>query len=99
MSFSLCVFICVLFCVCRPYTVFVFKQKTAYEVRISDWSSDVCSSDLTTAGVSHWLFTGQISASTGFVVYSALVANWVFVATNTLLLLAAILGQDRKSVV
>src|SRR3546814_5137031 len=24
-----------------------FKQKTAYEVRISDWSSDVCSSDLT----------------------------------------------------
>src|SRR3546814_6496860 len=26
--------------------VFVFEQKTAYEVRISDWSSDVCSSDL-----------------------------------------------------
>src|SRR3546814_7167148 len=26
--------------------VFVFKQKTAYEMRISDWSSDVCSSDL-----------------------------------------------------
>src|SRR3546814_2510723 len=31
---------------------FFFKQKTAYEMRISDWSSDVCSSDLTgkTAG-------------------------------------------------
>src|SRR3546814_3931779 len=27
------------------YLVFFFKQKTAYEVRISDWSSDVCSSD------------------------------------------------------
>src|SRR3546814_19022538 len=26
---------------------FFFKQKTAYEMRISDWSSDVCSSDLT----------------------------------------------------
>src|SRR3546814_3735077 len=26
--------------------IFFFKQKTAYEVRISDWSSDVCSSDL-----------------------------------------------------
>src|SRR3546814_8455717 len=26
--------------------VFFFKQKTAYEIRISDWSSDVCSSDL-----------------------------------------------------
>src|SRR3546814_17775028 len=28
---------------------FFFKQKTAYEVRISDWSSDVCSSDLSNA--------------------------------------------------
>src|SRR3546814_6455037 len=28
------------------YCFFFFKQKTAYEVRISDWSSDVCSSDL-----------------------------------------------------
>src|SRR3546814_6074122 len=28
---------------------FVFKQKTAYEMRISDWSSDVCSSDLSTS--------------------------------------------------
>src|SRR3546814_4444244 len=29
---------------------FVFKQKTAYEMRISDWSSDVCSSDLIEIG-------------------------------------------------
>src|SRR3546814_4336485 len=29
------------------YFFFFFKQKTAYEMRISDWSSDVCSSDLT----------------------------------------------------
>src|SRR3546814_6362123 len=28
------------------FTFFFFKQKTAYELRISDWSSDVCSSDL-----------------------------------------------------
>src|SRR3546814_4188393 len=28
------------------YLCFCFKQKTAYEMRISDWSSDVCSSDL-----------------------------------------------------
>src|SRR3546814_7857834 len=28
------------------WTFFFFKQKTAYELRISDWSSDVCSSDL-----------------------------------------------------
>src|SRR3546814_10206495 len=29
---------------------FFFKQKTAYEMRISDWSSDVCSSDLVAEG-------------------------------------------------
>src|SRR3546814_1576298 len=34
--------------------VFFFKQKTAYEMRISDWSSDVCSSDL---GVKHFIFS------------------------------------------
>src|SRR3546814_7051494 len=33
----------VLYVVCL---IFFFKQKTAYEMRISDWSSDVCSSDL-----------------------------------------------------
>src|SRR3546814_21147224 len=31
---------------CLLYVCFFFKQKTAYEMRISDWSSDVCSSDL-----------------------------------------------------
>src|SRR3546814_472476 len=30
----------------RSFVCFFFKQKTAYEMRISDWSSDVCSSDL-----------------------------------------------------
>src|SRR3546814_2565539 len=34
---------CLLFC---SFFFFFFKQKTAYEMRISDWSSDVCSSDL-----------------------------------------------------
>src|SRR3546814_9560216 len=34
--------------ICARYiSLFFFKQKTAYELRISDWSSDVCSSDLT----------------------------------------------------
>src|SRR3546814_2380963 len=32
------------------FVFFFFKQKTAYEMRISDWSSDVCSSDLAQAG-------------------------------------------------
>src|SRR3546814_7283313 len=33
-------------CLCVVLLFFFFKQKTAYEMRISDWSSDVCSSDL-----------------------------------------------------
>src|SRR3546814_10112805 len=37
---------CEMFCV----FLFFFKQKTAYEMRISDWSSDVCSSDLPMVG-------------------------------------------------
>src|SRR3546814_5715907 len=37
--------------------LFFFKQKTAYEMRISDWSSDVCSSDL--------LFIGSILPKSG----------------------------------
>src|SRR3546814_3133788 len=37
--FCALVFLCILI-------FFFFKQKTAYEMRISDWSSDVCSSDL-----------------------------------------------------
>src|SRR3546814_8937659 len=39
--------VCVLF-----FSFFFFKQKTAYEMRISDWSSDVCSSDLLRGNVS-----------------------------------------------
>src|SRR3546814_7555159 len=37
--------------VCDMLFCFFFKQKSAYEMRMSDWSSDVCSSDLT---VSRW---------------------------------------------
>src|SRR3546814_12887545 len=36
-----------------PVLVFFFKQKTAYEMRISDWSSDVCSSDLRSRRAAH----------------------------------------------
>src|SRR3546814_1246667 len=39
---------------------FFFKQKTAYEMRISDWSSDVCSSDL--------FFAGRLSVRVGSIV-------------------------------
>src|SRR3546814_6170326 len=39
--------VCIMWCdVLCCFIVFFFKQKTAYDMRISDWSSDVCSSDL-----------------------------------------------------
>src|SRR3546814_20760483 len=64
---SVCLFLCnlviVQLYVCVSYSLvvqlfdafvalfFFFKQKTAYEMRISDWSSDVCSSDLLRPGI------------------------------------------------
>src|SRR3546814_4851964 len=52
--FTLCIFLhfiiyllfCIHYCIFIFCCFFFFKQKTAYEMRISDWSSDVCSSDL-----------------------------------------------------
>lgn len=46
-----------------------------------------------TQGLSRWLFIGQLAASTGFVVYSWLLGNWVFVVTNVLMLATAGVGQ------
>ncbi|WP_437777842.1 hypothetical protein [Sorangium sp. So ce1097] len=46
----------------------------------------------TSEGVSRWLFIGQLAASVGFVVYSWLVENWVFVATNLLMVANALAG-------
>src|SRR3546814_8325406 len=45
------VYVIVLYVISFLMVFFFFKQKTAYEMRISDWSSDVCSSDLRTLGV------------------------------------------------
>jgi MtN3 and saliva related transmembrane protein len=46
-----------------------------------------------TAGVSHWLFVGQLAASVGFVAYSFLLENWVFVVSNIFILITALIGQ------
>lgn len=43
-------------------------------------------------GVSRWLYAGQTAASAGFAVYSALVGNWVFIVTNSVLTLSALVG-------
>lgn len=44
-------------------------------------------------GVSTWLFVGQITASLLFIAYSALLGSSVFVVTNTLILVTAVVGQ------
>src|SRR3546814_2333032 len=60
-------------CICFVHEVLVFcffKQKTAYEMRISDWSSDVCSSDLHTGQIffleMHFFFFFLFSARNSF---------------------------------
>jgi uncharacterized protein with PQ loop repeat len=42
--------------------------------------------------VSKWLFIGQMAASLGFTIYSWLVGNWVFVVTNSLMLVNGLVG-------
>src|SRR3546814_8239894 len=44
--------------------MFLFKQKTAYEMRISDWSSDVCSSDLKLKGQLQAIEEGDLPPET-----------------------------------
>lgn len=53
----------------------------------TQWTAD------SVEGVSIWLFVGQMAASVLFIVYSALVSNPVFVVTNALILLTAVVGQ------
>src|SRR3546814_3190863 len=50
---------CGISCLVCLFCFFFFKQKTAYEMRISDWSSDVCSSDLIGAGVDRHLWQSE----------------------------------------
>lgn len=44
-------------------------------------------------GVSRWLFIGQMVASALFLVYSWMLQNWVFLVSNSFMLLAATIGQ------
>lgn len=43
-------------------------------------------------GVSRWLYVGQVAASIGFIVYSWLLDSWVFIVTNSLILLNTLVG-------
>ncbi len=53
----------------------------------SQWKSKA------TSGVSKWLFVGQISASAGYITYSVLLHNWVFLVSNVAMIVTALLGE------
>src|SRR3546814_8851095 len=79
---------------------FFFKQKTAYEMRISDWSSDVCSSDLFTS----WkkldnLASGAIAVPSDKPVKTAAFTSGYGVRSDPFRGGAAMHAGDRKSVV
>jgi MtN3 and saliva related transmembrane protein len=46
-----------------------------------------------TAGISRWLFVGQLAASLGFTIYSLLKREWVFVTTNGTMVVNALVGS------
>src|SRR3546814_5782761 len=85
------------------FFIFFFKQKTAYEMRISDWSSDVCSSDL--LGVFHCM-KHQIAAmlkagSGGSIVNTASVGGTVAIPAHGEYIAAkhAVIGLTRIAAV
>src|SRR3546814_14686206 len=92
---------------CVVCAFFFFKQKTAYEMRISDWSSDVCSSDL---WLNSHLIVGLLATftvTTILLIYRELTHEHPIInlrllrnpnfAVANLMIIA--MGIDRKSVV
>src|SRR3546814_8963223 len=71
-----------LLCICVS-VFFFFKQKTAYEMRISDWSSDVCSSDLMSSRQVRSFLNGKASP------------NWEAVQTLSARLPIAMIQADK----
>ena len=46
-----------------------------------------------TTGVSRWLFIGQCTASVGYIIYSYMLHNWVYVSSNIAILVTALVGE------
>src|SRR3546814_6097707 len=81
--------------------MFFFKQKTAYEMRISDWSSDVCSSDLkrtimTTAMLITMIACFAISVSIAVSIGLASVVGIVVAEANMLVAVKEIFNSINK---
>src|SRR3546814_2695653 len=71
---------------------FFFKQKTAYEMRISDWSSDVCSSDLAATGL-----TREVAEAAEFSLYRFFAEHGLSVASATERFVACAASKEDKA--
>src|SRR3546814_7011825 len=79
---------------------FFFKQKTAYEMRISDWSSDVCSSDLSarTALVRRDIFLATVFLWRTPLDAPRIISGWAaFSASAASSLLPAVIADSTRS--
>src|SRR3546814_2930132 len=90
------------------FLIFFFKQKTAYEMRISDWSSDVCSSDLRSRHYVNVVVAGKHPAPQWLTMDDAVkhctqgIGIWQWASNDQAVapdLVMACCGEDRKSVV
>src|SRR3546814_5943278 len=82
--------ICCIYVLVMSALFFFFKQKTAYEMRISDWSSDVCSSDLAAAAAAPILL--NIAMMTGIL----LVSDTQIVSARALAVAVAVRSEERR---
>src|SRR3546814_1858619 len=73
------------------FCFFFFKQNTAYELRISDWSSDVCSSDLQAGGQVGMLL--GLSILVVFLLLAALYESWSIPVSVLLVVPLGVLGS------
>src|SRR3546814_1099542 len=91
------------FGMCGVHSFFFFKQKTAYEVRISDWSSDVCSSDLVTSGGPRIVFPNRQRSFSPSVVFPTVIPHFCCRAVMdwpraALLLTMTLVRSEERSV-
>src|SRR3546814_3743326 len=77
---------------------FFFKQKTAYEMRISDWSSDVCSSDLAGVVAYSALYWVPASPLPDVMPWGVVAQGIIFGTSYALLAMGLILRSEERRV-
>src|SRR3546814_2982117 len=81
---------------CSNEFIFFFKQKTEYEMRISDWSSDVCSSDLIITRTKGALVSMDNGSVTAYALDTLQERGTLFVAPGDKVYQGMIIGEHRS---